>query len=103
MSVDLEKMKSMIDKMDKQQHIEILNIIKKNYSIETLKKNENKNGIYINMSCLPQDAIKEIQKFISYVNDQETSLNQIETEKKELMKTYHLEQKPKDLSRQKMI
>jgi len=72
--------------MDKHQHIEIFKIIKnKNHSIVT---NENKNGIWINMSCLSNKTIEELNKYISYIEDQEKSLNQIEIEKKEILKTY---------------
>jgi hypothetical protein len=40
------------------------------------------------MSCLSEDVIQEIQEYIEYVDKQESSLNEIETEKKELLKTF---------------
>jgi hypothetical protein len=86
-------MKEKIDKMDKQQHIEVLKIIQKYCSHDTLKKNENKNGIYINMTCLSKECLDEIQTFVDYVGVQETTLNDIEKEKKELIKTYYPDNK----------
>jgi hypothetical protein len=83
---DLETLKNKIEKMEKNQHIEILKIIKRlNHSIVT---NENKNGTWINMSCLSENTIEELIKYTSYIEEQENSLNKVESEKKELMKTY---------------
>jgi ribosome recycling factor len=85
-SFDHETMKIKIEKMDKQQHIEILKMIKtKNPSLNT---NENKNGTWINMSCLNEETLEELSKYIEYIEQQEKSLNTIESEKKELMKTF---------------
>jgi hypothetical protein len=53
--------KTIIDKMDKNQHIEILKIINKDPAV---KINENKSGIYINLSFLPENAMKEIKTYI---------------------------------------
>ena len=77
----LEYMKNRIEKMGKTQHIEILNILKKN---TTVKLNENRNGVYINLSYLPNDVIEELQKYLDYLKDQETNLEQLEIQKEEL-------------------
>lgn len=73
----LEIIKLSIDKMDKSQHIEILQILKEN----NVKINENKSGIYINLSFLRTDVVEKIQKYLKYVEEQEETLNIIERQK----------------------
>lgn len=63
----LEEIKNKIESMTKIQHIEVLKILKKHKNI---KLNENKNGIYINISYLPTKIIKELQLYIKYIEDQ---------------------------------
>lgn len=63
---DLEKLKTDIEKMPKMQHIEVLNILKKN----KIKVNENKNGIYVNMSYLPKETVEELDKYVKYIKMQ---------------------------------
>ena len=63
--------------MDKSQHIEILQILKEN----NVKINENKSGIYINLSFLRTDVVEKIQKYLKYVEEQEETLNIIERQK----------------------
>jgi predicted mannosyl-3-phosphoglycerate phosphatase (HAD superfamily) len=77
----LEIIKCSIDKMNKIQHIEILKILKCNKAI---KINENRNGIYINLSFLPKETILELNKYITYIEEQEKSLEIDENQKIEL-------------------
>jgi hypothetical protein len=63
----LEKIKIAIEKMNKIQHIEILKILKTN---KTIKINENKNGVYVNLSFLSKHTINELEKYIQYIQDQ---------------------------------
>ena len=84
--MNFEVIKEKVEKMEKKQHIEILKIIK--YKNASLVVNENKGGTWINMSCLSAETIEEITKYIQYIEEQEKSLNQLENEKKELMKTF---------------
>lgn len=69
--ITLETMKSKIENMNKFQHIEILKILKKYKSV---KLNENKNGVYINISYLPKKAVQELEFYIKYIDDQTTIL-----------------------------
>lgn len=69
----LEQIKIKIESMTKLQHIEVLKIIKKYKSI---KLNENKNGVYINISYLPKKTIQELELYIKYIDDQTTILSQ---------------------------
>ena len=69
----LEQIKIKIESMTKLQHIEVLKIIKKYKSI---KLNENKNGVYINISYLPKKTIQELELYIKYIDDQTIILSQ---------------------------
>jgi hypothetical protein len=81
----LENIKIDIEKMGKPQHIEILNILKRNYQV---KINENRNGVYINLSFVPNSVIEELETYISYIKDQELSLNIMEIEKENCKTTF---------------
>ena len=78
----LERIKSSIDSMSKINHIEILKILKDNNA----KINENKSGVYINMSFLHNDIITKIAEFVNFITEQEKTLEVDERQKKELSK-----------------
>lgn len=65
--IELEEIKNKIESMTKIQHIEILKIVRK---YKNIKLNENKNGIYINISYLPLKIIHDIKTYIKYIDDQ---------------------------------
>lgn len=77
MNMNIETLKQKIEKMSKQQQIEILRILKNKNS----KLNENKSGIYINLSFLHEDTISEIRDYVQYIQNQEDNLSHIETQK----------------------
>lgn len=81
----LEMMKTFIEKLNKTQQIEILKIIKRNTSA---KINENRNGIYINMSFIDSKTIDELDKHIQYIIDQEKSMELFEIQKNELKNSF---------------
>lgn len=83
-SVYLEKLKRNIERLGKLQQIEILKIFLEN---ET-KLNENKSGIFVNMSFLKQDVLEKLEKYLEYIKDQEHNLNNLETQKQEFKETY---------------
>ena len=83
-SVYLENLKQKIESLNKGQQIEILKIFLEN---ET-KLNENKSGIFINMSFLKQDVLEKLDKYLEYIKDQEHHLNNLETQKQEFKETY---------------
>ena len=76
----IENVKKNIDTMNKLQHIEILKILKKN----NIKINENKNGVFINLSFLTIEALTEIEEYLVYIHDQEKTLEPLEIQKNEL-------------------
>ena len=75
--MDLETIKKIIEQWPKHHQVEVLKIIKNSSS--TI--NENKSGIYINMSFLPESTITEIHTYIQYVKDQEHILTPLESQK----------------------
>ena len=89
----LETIKSKIERMDKKHHIEVLKILKKNASI---KLNENKNGVFVNLSFLPKDSVEDLEKYIHYIEDQESSLLTVEYQKREYQNAFFVEKGVKD-------
>jgi len=83
----LDHIKNTIEKMNKTQHIEILRIFKQNPHI---KLNENRNGIYINLSYLSQESIEKLTQYIEYVDEQERNLEKMESQKEEYKSTFFL-------------
>ncbi len=77
---DLENIKNKIESMSKNHQIEILKILKK---IPTVKINANKSGVFVNLTFLPEHVLFEIKEYLNYVYDQEFSLSEMETQKKE--------------------
>jgi hypothetical protein len=84
----LENIKNAIEVMNKYHQIEILKILNKN----TCKLNENKSGVYVNMSFLPEETILELEKYIDYIKDQEESLVKMEFQKEEFKNTFFVDQ-----------
>jgi len=74
-----------IEKMNKFNQIEILKILKKYKSIIL---NENKYGIHINLTELPQDILLELSTYVNYVCIQENVLNDDERKKEDYRNTY---------------
>ena len=89
----LESLKNKIEKMSKTEHIEILKIIKNN---PLIKLNENKSGVYINLTFLPESTLEEIKKYLNYIQQQETMLDPIEKEKNDFKNTYFIEKENKE-------
>lgn len=75
----LESLKSSIENMNKHHQIEILRI----FSKHLCKLNENKSGVFINLSYIDDNIIEELQKYISYTKDQEDNLITTEYQKNE--------------------
>lgn len=75
----LENMKTSIESMPKFNQIEILKILVNN----ECKLNENKSGVFINLSYLNENIITEIQNYIKYTQEQELNLITAEFQKEE--------------------
>ena len=89
----LNEIKMSIEAMSKVHQIEILKIMTKN---PLIKLNENKSGVYVNLSFLPQDTISEISQCIKYIQEQELSLNDLEIQKHEFKNTFFSEKDNKE-------
>ena len=87
---DLNCLKESLEELSKCHQVEILKILKND---ETITINENKNGIFINMTSLKDSVITELGNYLKYVNKQEKQLNDIEVQKDELSNTYFKDNK----------
>lgn len=85
----LELLKTRVECMDKKQHVEILRILKTSSLVQL---NENKSGIFVNLSFLPENILSQIEEYIKYVDDQETTLSGVE-KIKEMYKTEYITDK----------
>jgi hypothetical protein len=82
----LETLRTKIETMNKDRHIQALNILVK-YSTITI--NEPKYGnANVNLSCIPKEAVDDLIKFVSYVEDQENSLMMAEAQKKKYQEDF---------------
>jgi hypothetical protein len=81
----LENLKNKIESMNKKQHIEILKIMTQ---FPNVKLNENKSGVFINLLFLPKETIDELDKYIQYIDEQETNIMSIEAQKNEYKSVY---------------
>jgi len=75
---ELERIKREIDILSKTHHIEILKILKK---YQEVKLNENKSGVYVNLTFLPKEVVDSIQEYLTHINSQEEMLEMAEKEK----------------------
>jgi len=73
---NLEILKTKIEKMTKIHHIEILKILKEDNSI---KLNENKSGVFVNLSFLPKETIVKLYNYVDYIEKQENSISDLES------------------------
>lgn len=76
----LEYLKNEIESLNKYHQIEILKI----FSKHLCKLNENKNGIFINMTFLPCEVIEELDKYLDFIKDQSSTIQTMEHQKEEL-------------------
>lgn len=90
----LNNLKEQIENMDKHHQIEILKILSKNLC----KINENKSGVYINMTFLEDHIIEELKQYIGYMKEQEDNLITTEYQKEEFKNSYFIEKEDKDNS-----
>ena len=85
MDEELLLLKENTEKLSFFHQVEVLRILnKKNGSM----LNENKNGIFINLTNVDEDTIVEIKNYLKYVLKQETHITTIEDEKKKLTEQY---------------
>jgi hypothetical protein len=83
--VDLNAIKDKIERLGKNHQLEILSILKNTAGV---KLNENKNGVFVNMSFLSRETLVELEKYVKYVCDQEKTLNDLEIQKQDFKNTF---------------
>lgn len=80
----LMSLKDGIENMPVVHQIEILRILhSKNTQI-----NENKNGVFVNISRLNSDILTQLYDYMKYVINQEKQLNEVEEQKQHLTKEF---------------
>jgi hypothetical protein len=88
----LEGLKTSIEKMNKHHQIEILRILSKHLC----KLNENKSGVYVNLTYINDDVIVELQKYVAYTKEQEETLTLTEYQKAEFKTALFNDKEDKD-------
>lgn len=81
----LNQLRETIEHMSKFNQIEILRILTNHRDVII---NENKYGIHINLTELPQTIIDELEVYIKYVNTQEIELHNVEKQKEDYKNTF---------------
>ena len=74
--IDLIKLKSRIEKMEKTEITELFKIIHNN----KIKYSKNNNGIFINLENCGEESINEIKLFMDFVEENRKHINNIETQ-----------------------
>ena len=80
----LMTLKDGIENMPVVHQIEILRIL----NAKQTQINENKNGVFVNISKLNNDLLHELYDYMTYVIKQEKQLNEIEEQKQSLTKEF---------------
>ena len=83
--LELIRIKERIECMSKKHQIDVLKILNNDQYVIL---NENNNGVFINLNELDINILNKLLEFISYVTNQETHLNSVETIKHDIEKTY---------------
>ena len=86
---ELENMKTKIESLSKNHQIEILKLMKKNNKVII---NENKNGVFINLSFLPDDVLQDIREYLNFICDQEDVLMSLESQKNQFKYDYSMDE-----------
>lgn len=81
---ELLSLRNTIESLPKETHLEIFKILRMN----DVEFSENKNGVFINLSFVMPNVIKQIKKHLTYINNQENMINEIETQKHTVEEQY---------------
>ena len=88
----LMTLKEGIENMPVVHQIEILRILNAKHT----QINENKNGVFVNISKLNTDLLHELYDYMTYVINQEKQLNEVEEHKQSLTKEFFNNKTHKD-------
>ena len=81
----IQSIKERIENMTKYHQIEVLRLLNKE---ESVNKNENSNGTFINLTEQSESIILLLEKYTNYVDEQQKQFNKIEDDKEELRKDF---------------
>ena len=82
---ELNSIREKIESMPKFNQIEFLRILIKYNKINI---NENKYGVLVNMTDFEDEVVEKLKSYISYVNTQESNLNEVEVQKENFKNIY---------------
>jgi hypothetical protein len=82
---ELNNIREIIESMPKFNQVEVLRILSKYNKIIL---NENKYGVLVNMTDFEDEVIEKLKSYISYVNTQESNLNEVEVQKENFKNIY---------------
>jgi hypothetical protein len=85
MPVDRIAIKTQIEKMNHEQQVEVL---RKLNDMNGVVLNENSNGTFINLTNMSEEQVCELEKYITYVHEQENHLDLVEVEKTRIQNSY---------------
>jgi len=88
----LMSLKEGIENMPVIHQIEVLRILNQKH----IQINENKNGVFINISKINNDTLRELEEYMNYVIKQEEQLNEIEKQKQTLTRKFFENKTHKD-------
>jgi len=83
-TADLKQLKDRIEALNQHHQIQILKIMTQC----NVGMTENKNGSFINLTNVDDAVISKIKEYLSYVDEQESQLNEVENQKTELTKQF---------------
>ena len=83
-ATDLKHLKDRIEVLNQHHQIQILKIITQHKVVYT----ENKNGSFVNLTNLDDAVVSKLTEYLSYVDEQETQLKEVENQKTELTKQF---------------
>ena len=89
---EMEELKTMIESLTDKQQVDILRILDKN----SVKLNNNKMGIFVNLTPLSSDIITEIQQKVRFILDRENTLNAVEKQTADYKHALCVEKEDKD-------
>ena len=84
MPYELAKMRDSIENLNKEQQIQILRLFKEN----KIPINENKNGVFINLTGMSDDILSKLDTHLEHIISQENLLKTTEDVKKTYKDNY---------------
>ena len=82
--MQLTLLKNKIEELNKIHQIEILKLLVNN----NIDFSENKNGVFFNLTNANKEQLLNLNNYVKYINEQEKSLNKIETLKKTYLTSF---------------